>query len=155
MIWIVSPMEEKKCKPFRIEFADQGKWTLMEKWTTSKTWCIQMYVGPEPYLGPVQGALFTIRLEVQTNSTVAIGYNSVLVPQEALVTRSPGGGQTPVVHLGTNPQSQDSSYGQHPLWDLVLKSFQVINALKPNLTKECWLYLNTQPPYPLSMSELQ
>lgn len=76
---------------------------MIEKWTIGKTWGIQIYDGPRPYFGPVPGALFTIRLEFQTNPPVGIGHNLVLVPCEALVPRPQEGRQTPVVDSGATP----------------------------------------------------
>lgn len=33
------------------------------------------------------------------------------------------------------------------LWDLVVSTFQVLNASHPNLTTDCWLCLDVQLPF--------
>ncbi|NXP22054.1 ENV2 protein, partial [Scytalopus superciliaris] len=35
----------------------------------------------------------------------------------------------------------------NPLWNVVLASFQALNKTNPNLTSDCWLCYEAQPPF--------
>jgi hypothetical protein len=48
---------------------------------------------------------------------------------------------------GTYSHTKSLPFSRYPIWELMTKTFEVLNSSQPNLTKECWLCLNAQPPF--------
>jgi hypothetical protein len=141
------------CNPVNTVFTDEGK--RDKTWNLGKTWGLRYPSGRSH-----PGGLFTIVLQKEVPNSpkpVAIGPNPVLIPPmvpkpAAMVPptapkRAAAASSQIQRTLVMYPTAKGFPFSRYPVWELVTKTFKVLNTSPPNLTKECWLCLNTQPPF--------
>jgi hypothetical protein len=122
-------------------------------WETGKTWGLRSY----NKVWSVSGGLFTIILRKGVPNSPKprpIGPNPVLIPP---VIPKPATAPPMTPRSATAVQERHSPgiyshtkslpFSHYPIWELTTKTFEVLNSSQPNLTKECWLCLNAQPPF--------
>jgi hypothetical protein len=145
-----SHITSSSCNPIEIIFTNRG--VQDGTWETGKTWGRQY-----PNSGSHPGRLFTIVLQKEVLNSpepIPIGPNPVLIPpvipRPATITpMTPKSATTVQEHHSPGIYSHNKSlpFSHYPIWELMTKTFEVLNSSQPNLTKECWLCLNAQPPF--------
>uniref|UniRef100_A0A8D2B6A5 Envelope protein n=1 Tax=Sciurus vulgaris TaxID=55149 RepID=A0A8D2B6A5_SCIVU len=135
------------CNPLNISFTEKGR--LSREWIKGRTWGFRFYMS-----GRDKGFTFSIRLKIETLTTVQVGPNLVLSEQRS----SPAHIRPPVFRAPTNkpvttplaPNPANTpkvlNTGQR-LLNLIQGAFSALNASNPNLTESCWLCLVSSPPY--------
>uniref|UniRef100_A0A8D2D053 Envelope protein n=1 Tax=Sciurus vulgaris TaxID=55149 RepID=A0A8D2D053_SCIVU len=135
------------CNPLNISFTEKGR--LSREWIKGRTWGFRFYMS-----GRDNGFTFSIKLKIETPTTVQVGPNLVLSEQRS----SPAHIRPPVLRAPTNkpvtiplaPNLANTpkilNTGQR-LLNLIQGAFKALNASNPNLTESCWLCLVSSPPY--------
>lgn len=106
-------------------------------WLLGKTWGVRYW---EP--GADRGGLIKIQKEpAPEGKSQPIGPN-VIITGELKINKTPE-----ILNITVANNSVTQLDKANPLWTLINASYQVINKTYLNLTAECWLCLNTEPPY--------
>nr|XP_045016608.1 TIMELESS-interacting protein isoform X1 [Jaculus jaculus]XP_045016609.1 TIMELESS-interacting protein isoform X1 [Jaculus jaculus]XP_045016611.1 TIMELESS-interacting protein isoform X1 [Jaculus jaculus] len=143
------------CNPLNITFTGPGK--KARDWIKGRQWGLRLYMS-----GRDAGLLMTIRLKIESCTSLPIGPNPVLAEQGPLAPLPPHL-QKPVpgpTTVNVVPEPPSISTGAHKgmhhqppvetgqrLFNLVQGAFQVLNVTNPEATSSCWLCLSSGPPY--------
>lgn len=136
------------CNPLQITFTEAGKKAPWEATSTGFQWSICLYEqGPDDCLN------FKIRLRKKAlEQALALGPNPVLND-----ARPPPPPQKPQAPIGlTSRGTPDTSTTPDPfprpgtgdrLFQVIQGAYQTLNLTDPEKTQECWLCLDSAPPY--------